>query len=93
MIIIYKTTCLINNKTYIGQHRIRYPSTLDPWYLGSGKALQAALKKYGIENFRREISYQRVMGRKNYGLSQLWTFNECLCNGNSKEKGRTRILC
>lgn len=55
MIIIYKTTCLINNKTYIGQHRIRYASTLDPWYLGSGKALQAALKKYGTENFRREI--------------------------------------
>lgn len=55
MIIIYKTTCLINNKIYIGQHKIRYPSTLDPWYLGSGKALQAVLKKYGVENFKREI--------------------------------------
>lgn len=55
MIIIYKTTCLINNKIYIGQHKIRYPSTLDPWYLGSGKAFQAALKKYGVENFKREI--------------------------------------
>lgn len=55
MIIIYKTTCLINNKIYIGQHKIRYSSTLDPWYLGSGKAFQTALKKYGVENFKREI--------------------------------------
>jgi group I intron endonuclease len=48
--IIYKTTNLINNKIYIGQH-----SRNDPDYLGSGKILNKSIKKYGKENFTREI--------------------------------------
>jgi len=45
---IYKTTNLINGKIYIGQsfkHNCKY--------LGSGIFLKRAIKKYGIENFRR----------------------------------------
>jgi len=49
--IIYITTNLINNKIYVGQH---YTST-DDGYLGSGKILKLAIKKYGKENFSREI--------------------------------------
>ena len=47
---IYKTTNLVNGKIYIGQH-----CGTNPAYLGSGKLLKAAIKKYGQENFKREI--------------------------------------
>ena len=50
--VIYEVTNLVNGKTYIGQH---ITDDLEDGYLGSGKALKAAIKKYGRENFRREI--------------------------------------
>lgn len=49
---IYKTTNIINNKIYIGQHR---HSEFDTQYYGSGKLLIEAIKKYGIENFKCEL--------------------------------------
>ena len=48
--VIYKTTNLINGKIYVGQDTKNNPN-----YLGSGKILKFALKKYGIENFKKEI--------------------------------------
>jgi len=48
--IIYKTTNLINNKFYIGLDTKNKPS-----YLGSGIYLVRAVKKYGKENFKKEI--------------------------------------
>jgi group I intron endonuclease len=47
--IIYKTTNLINGKIYIGQDFKNNPK-----YLGSGKLLKLAVKKYGIDNFSKE---------------------------------------
>lgn len=51
---VYKTTNLINNKIYIGIH-----STKEIYdnYIGSGKALLEAVKKYGKENFKKDILY------------------------------------
>lgn len=48
--IIYKTTNLINGKFYIGKDKHNNPK-----YFGSGKILKQALKKYGVENFTKEI--------------------------------------
>jgi len=48
--IIYKTTNLVNGKIYIGQDKNNNST-----YLGSGKILQFAFQKYGIENFSKEI--------------------------------------
>jgi group I intron endonuclease len=50
---IYKTTNLLNGKIYIGQH-IDKSKKIDN-YLGSGTILQLAIKKYGENNFRKEI--------------------------------------
>ena len=49
---IYETTCLINNKKYIGQHTAE---KFDEKYLGSGLAFLNALNKYGKENFECKI--------------------------------------
>ena len=51
---IYITTNLINNKKYIGQKKLDNGSRWKS-YLGSGVHLQKAIKKYGKENFKREI--------------------------------------
>jgi hypothetical protein len=50
MNVIYKTTNNINGKFYIGKQ-----NTEDQFYLGSGIALVRAVKKYGKENFTKEI--------------------------------------
>lgn len=50
--IVYKTTNKINGKFYIGCHST---DCLDDGYLGSGRLLKLAIKKYGRENFIREV--------------------------------------
>jgi hypothetical protein len=52
--LIYKTTNLLNNKYYIGCHQT---DNLNDGYLGSGKHLKYAIKKYGKNNFKFEIMY------------------------------------
>lgn len=49
---IYKTTNLITNKIYIGQHK---SETFDTNYIGSGKYLGCSINKHGIENFKCEV--------------------------------------
>lgn len=48
---IYKTTNLINQKTYIGKKK----GSFDKNYFGSGIILKQAIEKYGAENFSVEL--------------------------------------
>lgn len=52
MYCIYRITNKINSKTYIGQHKYR---NLNDNYKGSGKRLWEAYRKYGFENFKKDI--------------------------------------
>ena len=47
---LYQITNLLNNKYYIGVHKTPMGN-----YMGSGKGIKAAIKKYGKENFKRDI--------------------------------------
>lgn len=48
---IYKTTCIITGKFYVGMHST---DNLEDGYLGSGKILGYSRKKYGDENHKIE---------------------------------------
>jgi group I intron endonuclease len=74
--IIYKTTNLINGKFYIGKDKHN-----DPKYFGSGKILKQAIKKYGIDNFIKEIieecySEQQWLEREIYWIDYYNAINE-----------------
>jgi len=76
--ILYKTTNLLNNKTYIGIHRT---DNLKDGYLGSGLALKNAIKKYGKENFKREIlefldSYEELLERESILVNNDWIIDD-----------------
>jgi|TARA_B110000908_G_scaffold83766_1_gene100229 hypothetical protein len=50
--IIYKTTCLITNRFYVGMHST---DNLEDGYIGSGKLLWRSVNKHGKENHATEI--------------------------------------
>lgn len=70
-IIVYKTVNLINGKFYIGKDAINNPN-----YYGSGLLMAKAIKKYGKENFKKEIleqcqSLEDLSIREKYWIAKL----------------------
>ena len=49
---LYKTTCLVTNRYYIGMHST---SNLEDGYMGSGLRLRHSIRKYGVDNHKKEI--------------------------------------
>jgi hypothetical protein len=49
---IYKTTCNVTGKFYIGMHST---VSLEDGYMGSGKRLRYSIRKHGVENHTKEI--------------------------------------
>ena len=83
---IYKTTNLVENKIYVGQKKSN--KFLGNKYLGSGKILKLAVKKYGEENFKVELleecdSKEQLNEREIYWISTL----------NARERGVGYNIC
>ena len=53
--LVYQITNNINGKIYVGVHKTEDP---DDGYMGSGKAIKAAIAKYGVECFTKIILVQ-----------------------------------
>lgn len=72
---VYKITNLLNNRIYIGQD-----SNSNPNYFGSGKLIKQAIKKYGKENFIKEIiceclNKQELDEKEKYWIDKLKSTN------------------
>lgn len=65
--IIYKTTNLVNGKIYIGQSI----NDDDHNYIGSGTYIKKAIKKYGKDNFKKEI-IERCDSKENLNNRELF---------------------
>ena len=100
---IYRTTCVINKKYYIGMHST---NNIDDGYLGSGKRLRRSIRKYGERNHIKEIleftsDWESLVTRESEIITEiLISDNMCmnLMTGGkggfiSDEQQRHRSLC
>ena len=76
MYCIYRITNKLNGKIYIGQHK--YTDEINPMkgYLGSGKILWLAYKKYGFDNFETEVLYKRVRDKETIDAMEIWAIEK-----------------
>lgn len=85
--LLYEITNLVNGKNYIGQHITK---NINDGYIGSGRNIKKAIKKYGKENFKKEILlYAKNEVALNFFERALVTpeFCELKTNYNLKEGG------
>jgi len=77
--VVYKTTNLVNGKSYIGKD-----SKNNPNYLGSGILLKKAIEKYGKENFIKEVLQECLTIEDLNKAEKWWIEKEDACkNPNS----------
>ncbi len=80
--LVYKITNKINGKIYIGVHKTKDKNDS---YLGSGTLIKLAIKKYGINNFLKEIIYEasseEEMFNKEYELVEIGKHSYNLMEG------------
>ena len=90
---VYCTTNLISFRKYVGSHS----GKIDDCYLGSGVHLKKAIRKYGKENFKKEIlwegpkEYMREMETywcQYFDVSNNKLFYNCSSVGTGWESGR-----
>lgn len=53
---VYQIINLVNGKIYVGKHKSA-KAPHENGYYGSGKQITAAIKKYGVDNFKKEVLY------------------------------------
>ncbi len=74
MYYIYEITNIINDHKYRGMHKVNQKKDT---YMGSGLAMLRALKKYGKENFKKEIleycdTYEKLIEREKFYVDLEW---------------------
>jgi group I intron endonuclease len=88
--IVYKSINIINGKYYIGKHKI-LGNSFD-YYFGSGPAIQNAVKKYGVENFKRITLFETTdenecFQKEKEILGDLWLIDKNCYNKQPGGKG------
>lgn len=68
---IYKITNNINGKIYVGMN-----STSNDNYMGSGSILNTAKKKYGLENFTKEILEDNIKTIEELVIKEVYWINK-----------------
>jgi len=76
----YKITNLINGKIYEGAHKT---SNINDDYMGSGKLIIKAIEKYGIENFKKEVTFQVATEDIMYWIERMIVTKETVEDKNS----------
>lgn len=89
---IYKITNKLNSKIYIGAHKT---IDINDRYMGSGTGIKRAIKKYGVENFEKEILFYLNSEQEMYDKEAEIVTEEFInlsTNYNAKTGGRTAYV-
>lgn len=88
---IYLIRNKINNKIYIGKRKCPINKTpiTDP-YMGSGKIIRDAIKKYGIENFEKEVLFDNIVDVKSLNILEIETIKKY--SSTNKKIGYNRTI-